>query len=539
MKKKILAIFLAVLMLVGLVACAANEPPATTEPDSTTDSEVQSNPENKNKKPVVLEWHYRGNGIQRDTEAVNDHINELLHQVEGFENISVHLNPYLAADYASSVTLAQSTGEQIDILNTVGLNYVTEVNNGTFIALDEMLNEEQFSALKNELPEWLWSKVAVNDSTYIVPNYQQGSNMQYLVFPAKYAEGENGVDVDAIREMLKGSYTAVDLDNIMRQVVDAARKIDGVDTKYLYPAVNGLLFSNGIEYKEFISNYGINDGFCVLAGTTEVVNNYLTDSYKAAVESAAKDEVDGYLVPEMALRDSVESLRRSNALNDEAIVVWMDSSMGSEEEVSAQFTNSFGYETIAIPMHQQYYFDSSWGAGGNGITATCEHPVEALKFLQLINTEAGEEIYNTIVYGLEGTHYEKNADGTITTLEYDGSQGSDNNYSAHKWIMGNTFHAWLNQGCSAETNEIAMEINNSTDNIVSPTMGFRYDTSNVTTELDQIGAVVSEFYDPMRFGGKGADWESYYDEFVSKLEAAGASKVQADMQAQLDAFLNG
>ena len=42
-----------------------------------------------------------------------------------------------------------------------------------------------------------------------------------------------------------------------------------------------------------------------------------------------------------------------------------------------------------------------------------------------------------------------------------------------------------------------------------------------------------------QFGGKGADWESYYDEFVSKLEAAGASKVQADMQAQLDAFLNG
>ena len=75
MKKKILAIFLAVLMLVGLVACAANEPPATTEPDSTTDSEVQSNPEPKNEEPVVLEWYYRGNGIQRDTEAVNDHIN--------------------------------------------------------------------------------------------------------------------------------------------------------------------------------------------------------------------------------------------------------------------------------------------------------------------------------------------------------------------------------------------------------------------------------------------------------------------------------
>ena len=41
-----------------------------------------------------------------------------------------------------------------------------------------------------------------------------------------------------------------------------------------------------------------------------------------------------------------------------------------------------------------------------------------------MNTERGKEIYNTVVYGIEGTHWEFNEDGeTITTFGYDSSQG--------------------------------------------------------------------------------------------------------------------
>ena len=103
--------------------------------------------------------------------------------------------------------------------------------------------------------------------------------------------------------------------------------------------------------------------------------------------------------------------------------------------------------------------------------------------------------------------------------------------------MGNTFHAWLNQGCSDQDNEIAMQINEATDNVVSPAMGFRFDNSAVTTELDQINAVVTEYFDTLRFGAKGADWEGYYNEFVEKMNAAGVEKVQNEIQTQFDAFL--
>jgi putative aldouronate transport system substrate-binding protein len=245
---------------------------------------------------------------------------------------------------------------------------------------------------------------------------------------------------------------------------------------------------------------------------------------------------DGYTVPDVMLRN-LDDLINANAVNDEAIVVWITNGAGSEEHVEQQLTATWGYDVIALPIHQDYYFSSNWAAGGNGVTASSAHPVEALKFLQLINTEAGEEIYNTIVYGLEGVEYEKIDDTHIKTLEYDGPQASDNSYSAHKWIMGNTFHAWLNQACSDQDNEIAMQINEATDNVVSPTMGFRFDNSAVTTELDQINAVVAEYFDTLRLGAKGADWEGYYNEFVEKMNAAGVEKVQNEIQTQFDAFL--
>lgn len=539
MAKKILALVLAMLMVVSLVACA-------TTPDSgetTKGSNVANNDNKKDdkqeevKEEITLEWYYRGNGIQRDTEAVNDYVNELLHQIEGFEHISVHLNPYLASDYATSVTLAQSTGEQIDILNTVGLNLVTEVGNGTFVALKDYLSTDEFSALKNEFPEWLWNAVSVGDSPYIVPHYQRGANMYYFCFPAKYAEGEDGVDVDAIRAAIADGFTVAELDDLMKQVVDAARKIEGVDTKYMWPAAGIMSYSNGIIYKEFVAGYGNTDGICIRAGSTTAENFWLSTDFKEAVESAAKANAEGYTLPDMILRSDVDSLCQAGAMNDEAIVVMVTNGGGTEEQVSAQYSKTWGYDAICIPIYDSYYMASSWAAGGDGVTTSSKHPEEALAFLQLINTEAGKEIYNTIVYGLEGTHYEKIDENHIKTLEYDGSQGSDNNYSAHKWIMGNTFNVWLNQGCTESDNEIALEINNNPNNVQSPCMGFTFDNSSVLTQLEQVKAVVTEYYDTLRLGAKGNDWEEVYNEFVAKMEAAGVQEIVDELQTQYDAFL--
>ena len=94
MKKRLLALLLAAVLVLSLAAC--NKEPAVTTPETEkpstdveknpTEAETQAPETVKEPDPVMLEWYYRGNGIQEDTEAVNEHVNELLHAIPGFDH---------------------------------------------------------------------------------------------------------------------------------------------------------------------------------------------------------------------------------------------------------------------------------------------------------------------------------------------------------------------------------------------------------------------------------------------------------------------
>lgn len=488
------------------------------------------------KEPVTLEWYYRGNGIQTDTQAVNDRVNELLKEYPGLEHVTVNLNPYAASDYANGVLLAQTSGEQIDILGSVSLNYLDEVNNGTYLALDEYLETEEFSELKEVLPDWLWEAMEVEGSVYAVPNYQRGANRQDLQIPNEYLEF---ADIDMLEELLgSGCKTIEDIEALsaeMENITLAIREAEDSDTKYMFRITHTYQANYGIGgYKDYISG-----GFCMFEDSDEVVNIYTTEGWKKCCEIMA-DWYERGLVKQDILVVNPDDYIKTNVLNEESIPVHFEATIPPEGvEEAYETTLSNGIEVTLLPIQENYFMISSWGAGGNGVTASCEHPEEALLFLQAINggSELGTEIYNTIVYGLEGTHYEKIDDTHIKTLEYDGSQGGgDTSYAAMKWIMGNTFNAYLNQACNDSDVSRDLAVNENPDNIISPLMGFRFNSENVQTQLEQCAAVVSEYEATLQWGAKGADWEAYYDEFVSKLEAAGYQQVIDEMQSQYDAW---
>lgn len=535
--KKTCGLLLAVSMAAGMSGCGqeagtgGDKNGAGSAPETASgQSQSQENKE-ETKDPVTLEWYYRGNGVQKDTQSVEDAVNDLLKNYEGLEHVTIHMNPFASADYANGVLLAQTSGKQIDILNTVGLDFVTEVRNETFLALDDYLNSERFAGLKAELPEWLWALGGVEGSTYIVPNYQRGANRQYLELPAVY---QQYTDVDKLRKMLVDESVPIeDLAAEIEKIVLAVREAEGVDTKYVFGLPGMVTLKEGLGgYKENLAN----GGFVMFAGETQVKNIYLDETYKKACEIVADWYERGLIPADMLVRQKSDYIKE-NMLNEEAIPVHFDQGYGDEATASANFTRSHGFDAIALPLHEKYFMANAWGAGGNGVTASCEHPEEAVAFLEALTTERGKEIYNTIVYGLEGVHYEKLDEKHIRTLEYDEAQGSgETSYAALKWIIGNTFHAYLNQGCLDGDNEIALEINENPENLISPAMGFRLDTEPVATEIEQCSAVVAEYKDTLEWGAKGSKWQAYYDEFVRKLEAAGYQKVIDEIQAQYDAW---
>ena len=541
MKKRFIALLLTAGMAMGCLAgCGQETQKESSEQNSEVKSSevassetVESTPEPKD--PVTLEWYYRGNGIQTDTQAVNDRVNELLKEYPGLEHVTVNLNPFISSDYKNGVLLAQTSGEQIDILGSVTLNYVDEVNNGTYLALDDYLEMEEFAELKETFPEWLWTAMEVNGTVYQVPNYQRGANRQTLEIPKVYADL---IDVDKLEGILDSGCTTIEdietLADAMEKYILAVRERTGLNTKYLWrlPYVYQLNYGIG-GYKDIISA----PGFAMFEGTTEVVNVYLTEEFKKCCEIVAGWYADGLIMQDILVKKDSDYFR-GNALNEESIpIVFSQTMVPLEEEVFEAMDGDV--EVIHIPVHNNYFMINSWGAGGNGVTTSCENPEEALLFLQLINggSELGNEIYNTIVFGIEGKHYTKIDDNHIETLEYAGSQGgADTSYAALKWIMGNTFNAYQNQAVSDEALALDIAVNDLESNTISPIMGFRFDSSNVVTEIEQCQAVYKEYFDSLAYGVKGANWEAYYNEFVAKMTLAGYQKVITEMQRQYDAW---
>ena len=534
--KRLTALLLALVLVLSFAACSktTTEQPAqdtaNTDNPADTQQETTDTPAEETAEPIVLEWYYRGNGIQKDTELVETEFNKLLQTYPGMENVTVHLNCYTGADYPNAVSLAQSAGTQIDILNTVGLDFVDQVRLGTYAPLNDLLAANQ--ALYNELPEWLWDLGSVDGEVYMVPHYQRASNQEYFVVPVEYLEKYG--DEEAMRAVFSNpDRTVEEVAAVLEDFVTNVQAGEG-PTKYMYPFGQSYTQMHGFRHRLD----AISGDFVLFEGSDKVEYLFTSDDAVKAYEISADWYDKGLINPDILTAEESE-MTYGNMLNPVSYCFSMANGAGSEELVSENLSKQYGFEVKAIPIWNNYFIANNWAAGGDGVTAKCEHPTEALRLIELMNTEEGIPLYNMVVYGLEGTHYEKLDDTHIKTFEYDGTQGGvDASYAAMKWIMGNTFHAYLNQGCVDGENEIAMEINNSDDNAKSAVMGFRVDTTAVQTQLEQINAVKAEYQDTIMKGALGAaGWQAAYDEFVQKLEAAGVNDVLAEIQSQVDAFL--
>ncbi len=73
-----------------------------------------------------------------------------------------------------------------------------------------------------------------------------------------------------------------------------------------------------------------------------------------------------------------------------------------------------------------------------------DEPERAMMVLNAIYSQP--DLYNTLIYGIEGEDYTKNADGTITTSYVGASPTADDSYGIQRWIIGSCKNALINNG---------------------------------------------------------------------------------------------
>jgi len=475
--KRFLACAMVVVLAFGVVACG-NKDAATTNEDGITE----------------IVWYTLGNK-QEDAGMVYDTINEKLAKY----GLKVKFEVIDQGAYNDKMNLVISSGEYYDICFTSNWanNFMNNVQKGAYLNLNEYLANNK--ALMEYLPDYLWNGVTYNGNIYAVPNQQVVFTQPVLTLPQRLVEKYN-FDLSTIK-------TFKDIEPMLEVLKN--------NEKSIYP-------------------YRVNNTRNPLEYTYEGI----TGTPLAIKKVANKDEHTAYLYDALPERKAhLELMKewfdkgyiRKDALtvtSDTADVdnlkygfVWGTYKPGAEAEWKIKYGEELAYVKIGEP----YVTATATQATACAISAKSKNPEAALKVLEIFNTD--KEIYNLMAFGIEGVHYTKIGENQIKLSD-------DNKYKPNDaWKYGDQFNAYCTEDQDVTVWEETKTINESA--IKSPLTGFSLDLTNIKSEIAQINSIGKEY--AYLTTGAGYD-EDKYEEYLNKLETAGAQKVLDEVNKQLDEF---
>lgn len=472
--KKIWVGVLAIVFLIGVVACTKNEV-KTSKSDS---------------KEVI--WYYPGNR-QEDQQLVYDSINEK------FANFGIKVKFEIVdgGAYNEKMNLLISSGGNYDICFTSSWtnNFRNNVGRGAYLSLNELLNNDA-KKLKSSLPEYLWNGVSSKDKIYGVPNYQVEFLQSSMYITKEMAEKYN-VDPSKIK-----SYK--DIEPVIAKIKN------NEPDKYPYQINRNPLetiyefISDGIVIKRDMTKDNVKVYYI---GETPEMKDYY---------STLKTWYDKGYIRKDILTVTNDGADRDNLKYG---IWWGIYKPGVEADIQLRT----GKEVVALKLGEPYVGSTAGEATINAISAKSKVAKEAIKVLELFNTD--KELYNLISFGIEGKHYTKISDNKITLAAEKKYQPND------AWKYGNQFNAYYTQNQKEGIWEETIKLNNEAQK--SPILGFVLNREKIKNELAQINSIYKEFL----FLETGAGYsDSKYNEYIEKLQNAGLPKVLAEVENQINEF---
>ncbi len=504
--KKLIALSLAAASLLAASGCS--------EPADTADNADEQ---------VTLKWIFVGPGEQKDSQKVWDKFNEML--PEYLPNTTVEFQCVSSSDYAEKWKLASASQEDVDIAwHGWMLPYVSEVKKGSYMELDDLIDKIAPS-LWDEIPEAIMDKQRVDGKLYSIPCMQQMvSYVSSLDFPIDiYEKYKDKINIDELASFFASKET---MDKESWDKIEEYIKMikDGGDLK---KGVFG--FADHVEKGyEWISN-----PYKIKASGDDYtpINLYRTPEYKTFVEVYADWFNKGYIRKDILTAENVGNEVYEVKGGGNYLIGQGNMPTKSEIE-SKKAAGNTAY--VKIPLEDKHYIPYAASASNTAISINSAHPERAMKLIELMNTEKGKDLYNLLVYGIEGEHYTKVNDNEIQPIGYTSQPTSDSPYGQYKWAVGNTFNAYevyMEDKSPTLKNDFIKSVNDAA--APSKLQGFTLDTDPIKMELTQVSAVVGEYKKSLN-SGAAADPMKLYEEFQQKLIAAGDDKVVEEIQRQID-----
>ncbi len=489
---------------------------------SPADQKV-SNPDAS--KPVKLRWVMAGPGKQEDSDVVWGKFNEGLGQFLPNTTVDIEVIPF--SDFNEKWKLLAAASEPIDIAWTgYTTPYFEEVNKGSYMALDELM-QKYTKDLYSQTNKFLWDAARVNGKIYSVPNYQQMVSWRNTLRLHQELIEKYKIDVNKIEKV------GISNETMTQPVYDAMEEYLSVlkNNNELRQGVGPLFALMDKGYEWVAKPYYIR----VKGNDFNVSNIYELAEYKTFIKNMADWYKKGYI------RSDVLSIQnpRQYENKEDGYVMWVHTFLeGSQrksttEQIAKMKEEGYKktYPIQYVPIEDaNYYIPFQQNATSLAIPRTSKNPDRAIKVIELMNLESGKDLYNLLVYGIEGQHYKKLEGGKIETIGYVGTPTAKSKYGLIKWATGNTMNAFETRA-DTMTNAQIKKLNDSAT--PSRLMGFKLNTDPIKNELAQVRAVEGEYSKGLNFGAFD-DYENRYEEFIDKMKTAGSDKIAAEMKKQIE-----
>lgn len=497
--KKLLALVLAVAMLLSVASFASAQ-------------EIET---------ITMMHH--GSNVTDDTEVLAK-LNEYL-----AEKIGVKLEVIWGTwgDFDDKAVNAIMGGDPIDIYFTCSWSkdaYYDFAKKGYWLKLDDLMAEyaQDFLAI---LPEGLKNGATIDGSDgkgmYAFNGIKDSATQNCWDINVTLLE-ELGFTLDDIKS--RDYYTFGD-------ILAKAKEVKG-DSFYpllVEPMVlermvtNGIILPGDCADPNLLSFY-LNPEDVSAQGPygNVLLNKFATEEFKKFAEKTREYYELGYIDPALAIAETSNDVRSNKQLSAEYLIGTQSYALGYEHEASTLRNIHVEFVPCTAP-----YLDTTASQGAMmAVSSASEHPVAAVKFLNLLNTDP--YVMTMLNYGVEGVHYTLNEDGLVVFTEKRNDYTPWRNGLGNITLLPNT----VDEGAGFWENTF-LPFYGAAKGI--PVLGFIFDSAPVEVEMSALAGVAAQYALPLCAGA--VDPDTVLPEFLEKLEAAGMQKYLDEANAQLQAFL--
>ncbi len=495
--KKITALTLSLLMMLGLVASCASPETSSEAPADASTSDAPAD-DTSTEETVDLIWYTRFDD-QADTAMVNEALNAMtLEKI----NANVEMINIPAGVYNDKMQVILGGQEVCDVVFTGSsfADYWGNAARGAFAPLNELLANEGKETY-DAIPEALWEGVKLNGEIYGVINYQIVGRQAGIYIPQKYVD-EFGFDITTVNNFEALEPILADLKATYPDVTPTVVNVNDFNSYFGYDEIGAL---------------GSVGAVAIGDESLTVINQYATDGFSDFVTLMHEWYKAGYIAPDAATITNTNDLAKAGKLG----TAFNNIKPGGEEE----FEVLWGVDMAEHTFVEAHVSPTGVSATLNSIPITSENPGKAMEFINLLNTDV--ELYNLVCFGLEGTHYEMVGESRIELVENSGYQPNK------AWSMGNQFNAYVYGSQADDVWEETMALNEGAS--VSNLLGFVFDMDPVQNQVAQCQTVVDQYRMAIMTGS--VDPVEYLPTFLDELEAAGAAEIMAEQQSQIDAWV--